>query len=157
MRFNIIGEDVRLVKDGEPDYHDAIVISEDAARRIAELVIHPKFNAVNEDYLMDYVCLEFGVNRKDLFTRTRKHEVVVARQLIFYVLYRTSGHLSLSKVGSLFKRHHATVLHSIKQVDMIIETKDILYYNHVMKILEVFCKPFKPMKLPDEPCELKVS
>lgn len=138
MKFNIIGNEVCILADGEPDKDGAIVITEEIAKKISELLMRPKLGSVNIDYLIESVCTEFCVSRKEMITKTRKREVVIARYVVFYILYKTIGHLSLSTIGALFLKDHATVLHGIRQVDLILETKDIFYYDSVKKLLRNF-------------------
>lgn len=142
MRFNLIGDEVYQLEDHEKDIAGAVVISEANARKIAEALMHPSLGDVNFNFLVEVTCKEFGVNPDDLSESTRKRGVVIARYVVFYVLYHTLGHVSLASVGGLFNKDHATVVHGMKQIDLILETHDALFYNSVIKILRTFIPKF---------------
>lgn len=55
----------------------------------------------------------------DLFEPCRKSNIVWARYMVEYYL-RSLGH-SLSKIGSLFKRDHSTVMHSVHEVEKMLD------------------------------------
>lgn len=50
---------------------------------------------------------------EDIMSRTRKQDVVDARQLFCYVIKEKYG-MSLANIGKIVSRDHATVIHSIK-------------------------------------------
>ena len=54
-------------------------------------------------------------------TKSRKREIVQSRQIAMYYL-KNRTKLSLSAIGSMFLKDHATVIHSIKQVNNLSET-----------------------------------
>ena len=82
-------------------------------------------------YINDYTGLDITQN-------TRKREVVEARQAAM-VIIKKSTHLSLGKIGSLFGRDHATVLHATKVVPNYIETDKqyARFWKPVLKHFEV--------------------
>lgn len=63
-----------------------------------------------------------GYSFELLATKSRKRELVLTRQSIFYVLI-TNSMCSLSAAGVLFNRDHATVLHAKTTVTNILDTK----------------------------------
>lgn len=56
------------------------------------------------------------INLDVILTKTRKREVVVARQIIFYFLRKYSN-LSTTAIGKQFNKDHATVLHANKTIN----------------------------------------
>ena len=64
--------------------------------------------------LRDIVCREAGVTVADLTGPLRFREIVVARQVLCYLLRRQG--LSLSQAGRLIGRDHASVLWSLRRV-----------------------------------------
>ncbi len=84
--------------------------------------------------LKSFIANVFGCKVDDLTSKNRSPLIVVARHL-FLVIVRKSGY-SLRYTGSLVERDHATVLHSIKKIRNIIDTKDYLFYDKVKYVLE---------------------
>lgn len=63
----------------------------------------------------------FGIEYHLLFTKTRKRNVVVARQVAMYVIKKKVDTNSLANIGAFFNKDHATVLHAIRTVDNLME------------------------------------
>ncbi len=81
--------------------------------------IEPKSNSVEK--IRDVVCDYFSLSVDAISTRSRKREVVQARQIAMY-LSKQHTQSSLSSIGSLIgQRDHATVLHACKIVTDLIE------------------------------------
>ena len=55
--------------------------------------------------------------------RSRKHETVVNRQIAMALGYVFSGE-SMARVGGVYRKHPATVVHALQRVGNIIETKE---------------------------------
>lgn len=84
------------------------------------------------------ICTEFKICDPTLLLfRTRKQEIVVARQLLFTILKWTNFG-SLKYIGSLAKMDHATVLHAIKSINNMLDTRDMRYFDPIMRVLVVY-------------------
>lgn len=59
----------------------------------------------------------WNVSYTDVISKTRTEEIVFARQLAQYIIKYRYPDMSLARVGMLFMKNHATVIHSIKIVD----------------------------------------
>ena len=57
-----------------------------------------------------------------LDTNNRKREIVYKRFYMFAYLRKTYGY-SLQRIGRLFGRHHATIMHGIKEYEYFKEDK----------------------------------
>ena len=76
------------------------------------------------------VCDYFKVSIDALQSKTRKRDIVQARQLAMYFAKKYTN-ASLSSIGiQIGKRDHATVLHACKTVDNLFET-DKLFKSYV--------------------------
>ena len=64
---------------------------------------------VDVDSIIRKVCEGFGLSPEQLASRSRKQNLVVARNTIFY-LARKHTELSLQDIGDKFSRRHSTVL-----------------------------------------------
>lgn len=65
------------------------------------------------------------IQRDRLSSKDRTHELVYRRAFLMHQL-RSSG-MTLKDIGSMFKRDHATVLHSLRTHEWMTNTKDKLY------------------------------
>ena len=79
----------------------------------------------NEDAIYcitEAVCKTFKCSKGDLMLKSREREIAFPRQICHYYARKLTT-LSLSKVGSrLGKKNHATVLHSCKTYQGLIDT-----------------------------------
>jgi chromosomal replication initiation ATPase DnaA len=66
---------------------------------------------IHEDIIKNTVAGYFGFKLKELAVKSRKRELVVAREWIIYFLF-THTHLTLRQIGEVFSRDHTTVLHA---------------------------------------------
>lgn len=68
------------------------------------------------DEIQDVVCKKLNLDRKLLLSKSRKHEIVQARQISMY-LSKKMTESSLSRIGEIIgKKNHATVVHACKAV-----------------------------------------
>lgn len=91
------------------------------ARTLSKLVQTAR-KEISIDYIQKTVCEYFKVSMEDIQSKTRKRDVVQARQLaMFFAKQFTKA--SLASIGSqIGKRDHATVLHACKTVKNLQET-----------------------------------
>ena len=103
-----------------------------AEKVIARIVnITPKVNTVER--IRDVVCDYFDLSVDAISTKSRKREVVQARQIAMY-LSKKITQSSLAAIGeAIGKRDHATVLHACKIVGDLMET-DKRFRNSVHEI-----------------------
>lgn len=74
-----------------------------------------KQSVVNPEIYFNLISEKLGVSKDLLKSKSRKREIVEARQLFFALLKRDSTY-SLASIGKLLNRDHATVLHSLRAV-----------------------------------------
>lgn len=83
--------------------------------RLKTMIINPihKMNK-NKELLeiLQKVCDASGIMPHDILSKTRKREVVIARQLFCY-LTMTYYNYTLVQVGRFLSRDHSTVIHSV--------------------------------------------
>jgi chromosomal replication initiator protein len=81
--------------------------------------VKPRTNTV--EYIRDVVCDHFSLSVDAISTRSRKREVVQARQIAMYLSKQLTRN-SLSSIGDLIgQRDHSTVLHACKIVTDLME------------------------------------
>jgi chromosomal replication initiator protein len=72
--------------------------------------------AFDLDQIIDFVCRSYGLSRVQLTSKSRKRQVVMARNTAFY-LARQHTDLSLKDIGQSFNRQHSTVIKGITNVE----------------------------------------
>lgn len=68
------------------------------------------------DQIIDFVCRTYGLTREQLRSKSRKQQVVLARNTAFF-LARTHTELSLAAIGERLGRRHSTVIKGITKVE----------------------------------------
>lgn len=93
----------------------------DLAQHVVHGVVHNETKAVTIDDIVKVVCKHFNLEQSAIHTKSRKREVVQARQIAMY-LAKNYTDLSTSKIGKFIgNKDHATVLHACKTVKGQIE------------------------------------
>ncbi|HZJ78973.1 MAG TPA: chromosomal replication initiator protein DnaA [Dysgonamonadaceae bacterium] len=86
------------------------------ARRVIEQSIKFDVKKITVQKIQEVVCDFFDIKRDLIQSKSRKREIVQARQVAMYFT-KTHTELSLAQIGShIGKRNHATVLHACKTV-----------------------------------------
>ena len=78
---------------------------------------------ITTDDVKQVVCKYFNINDDLLCSASRKQEIVYVRQLAIYMAnkFTDDSHVQIGK--SIGGRNHSTVIHSIKQVNNLIDTE----------------------------------
>ena len=97
-------------------------ITLDLAREMIDKLIKNTKREISIDYIQKVVCNYFSVGIEQLQSRTRKREIVQARQVAMF-FSKSLTKSSLASIGSIIGgKDHATVLHACKTVNNLIET-----------------------------------
>ena len=83
--------------------------------------------------MMKIVCKLTLIDWEQMKTKCRKRELNDVRQTAMWII-RKGTSMSFYDVGKVFNRHHATVLHAVRNVENMIET-DNMYRAGVEQIL----------------------
>lgn len=67
------------------------------------------------DTIISVVTKYFNIPKKQIISRSREWKYVYPRQVAMWLLRKEKQNTS-TKVGELFKRDHATVLHGVKHI-----------------------------------------
>lgn len=84
--------------------------------QVLENYTMPEQSPVGIDKIIDYICRNFELTMDELASKSRKRQVVLARNSAFF-LARKHTDLSLKQIGSRFNRRHSTVLKGITNVE----------------------------------------
>ena len=74
--------------------------------------------------LMDAVVMATGISYNEMFTRTRKRRIAVARQLFMFVGWRNMQCFSLNELGGLFGLDHSTVIYGCRNIENLLQMRD---------------------------------
>ncbi len=88
--------------------------------RVVERAIKTDNNPLTVDDILEHVCRHYEVTPNVVKGKSRKHEIVVPRQLSMYLAKKYTN-LPISRIGKLIgSRDHSTVLHSINLIEQAI-------------------------------------
>ena len=105
------------------------------AKKVLRNFVKTSTKEITIDAIQKMVCDFFGVNYEKLLEKTRKREVVQARQISMY-LSKTFTKNSLKTIGEHFGgRDHTTVIHSCQTVKDLMDT-DAVFRENVMEITQ---------------------
>ena len=116
----------------------ATLCHEEITRELAEIVtgniVSEERDEVTMDKVQDVVCEYFNITRETLLSKSRKRNIVQARQIAMYMSRNLIGGCSLSTIGmELGGKDHATVLHACNTVSDLMST-DKLFRQYVSDI-----------------------
>tara|TARA_R110001599_G_scaffold73906_2_gene204223 strand:- start:3598 stop:3993 length:396 start_codon:yes stop_codon:yes gene_type:complete len=83
----------------------------------------------------------FEVPTEMMKSKSRKREIIVARQFASFFLKQEFQRLSLQKIADYFGQHHSSIVHSIKQINNLVEydfeSKEH-HKNIMQKVIEMY-------------------
>jgi chromosomal replication initiator protein len=82
--------------------------------------------------IISVVLRETGLTVEMVFSKSRKREIVMARQMIIYFLTINPNNV-FSAIGGVFHKNHATVMHSRNTIENLID----IYPDLKLKILKL--------------------
>ncbi|HOO85909.1 MAG TPA: chromosomal replication initiator protein DnaA, partial [Prolixibacteraceae bacterium] len=108
-------------------------ITIDLAVELINKIIKQSKHEITIDYIQKTVCDYFNMPSDSLQSKTRKREIVQARQIAMF-FSKTLTKSSLASIGAqIGHKDHATVLHACKTVNNLIDT-DKQFRNDIEEI-----------------------
>ena len=99
------------------------------AKKVLKNIVREIDSEVGIDYIQKTVSDYFHVEQDDLKAKTRKKEIVIARQVAMYFSKDYTNH-SLKSIGYHFGgRDHSTVIHALQSVDNMMDTDSKFRYS----------------------------
>lgn len=96
-------------------------INLELAKQTLKNIVHDIESEVGVDFIQKSVGEYFQISVEDLKDKTRKKEIVIARQVAMYLCKEYTNH-SLKSIGYHFGgRDHSTVIHAVQSVSDMIE------------------------------------
>ena len=108
------------------------------AESITEKIVGEEQNDVTIDGVQRVVCDYFNITRDELLSKTRKRQIVQARQSAMYMSRNLISNCSLSTIGAeIGGKDHATVLHACTTVSDLMSTDKTFrqYVTDIEKLL----------------------
>ncbi len=89
------------------------------------------------DLIADAVLVVFSITRDQFQSRNRKWHLTAARQYYCYFA-KQSTDASLAAIGSLIRRDHSTVWHSVRMATdrIVLDKRFNRYYNRIKTLLK---------------------
>ncbi|NVJ85933.1 MAG: chromosomal replication initiator protein DnaA [Algoriphagus sp.] len=107
------------------------------AKSVMKNIIKDIETEVGIDFIQKTVAEYFGIELDDLKAKTRKKEIVIARQVAMYFSKEFTNH-SLKSIGYHFGgRDHSTVIHALTTVNDMMDT-DTNFKNSVNELKKKF-------------------
>lgn len=108
-------------------------ITLELAQSLVEKVVTESKTELTVERIQNVVCNYFGIKPEMILSKTRKREIVQARQIAMY-LSRNHTKSSLATIGSqIGGKDHATVLHSCNTVSDLMDT-DRTFRQYIVDI-----------------------
>ena len=93
------------------------------AKQVLKNIMHEIDTEVSIDYLQKVVTEHYNVSLENLKSKTRKKEIVIARQVAMYLAKQYTNH-SLKSIGHYCGgRDHSTVIHALQTVNDMLDTQ----------------------------------
>lgn len=112
-------------------------VTVELAESVTGQIVSEEKNELTIDKVMQTVCEYFNITREMLLSKSRKRQIVQARQIAMF-LCRNRINCSLSTIGTeIGGKDHATVLHACSTVSDLIETDKMFkqYVGDIEKML----------------------
>ena len=98
-------------------------VTKELAEHVTGNIVSDVQNDVTIDKVQEVVCEYFNITRETLLSKSRKRQIVQARQIAMFMSRNHIGGCSLSTIGmELGGKDHATVLHACTTVSDLMST-----------------------------------
>jgi chromosomal replication initiator protein len=104
---------------------DNFITVSSAAAIIKDMFKNNDSNALNTDLIINETAKYYSLNAADLKGKRRTRAIALARHVSIYII-RQLTNLPLADIGSIYERHHTTVLSSITLIEDLMKTSEKL-------------------------------
>lgn len=92
------------------------------AQRIMKRGSQTVSKSITLEQIVDNACAYFGLHQEEIYGKSRKAPIVLARQVSMYLAQQYTK-MTASKIGiQIGNRNHATVLHSVRTIEQKMKT-----------------------------------
>ncbi|MBQ0056630.1 MAG: chromosomal replication initiator protein DnaA [Bacteroidales bacterium] len=97
-------------------------IDQELASRVMRMIVKIEQKVITCEAILQAVVSTFGIDMKSINSKSRKREIVLARQAAMSLCKKYTTQ-SVSRIGQVVgNRDHATVLHALKNVEDLLDT-----------------------------------
>ena len=97
-------------------------IDQELATRVLRMIVKIESKVITSENIVNLVLQSFSVDMKSLNSKSRKKEIVQARQAAMHLCHQFTT-LSVVRIGEVIGgRDHATVLSAFKKVEDMLQT-----------------------------------
>lgn len=106
-------------------------------------ILRPKIDIREQRHqwgdVMRCVCQVFQLTPDDIYSTTRKQQIIYARHTFNHIC-RTRLNMSLESIGRIINRDHSTIIHSVRQTNDLIEYDKQFdrTYQQTLKLLDSY-------------------
>lgn len=111
-------------------------LTDERMRRLLSDHLSQKRATLTPEAILDYTTEVFGLSKDDLLGRSRKQPIVRARHAFCFAV-RKLTETPLTAIGSMIKRDHTTVMHSIRTAEILAES-DPTFGSRITQIFDEF-------------------
>ena len=98
-------------------------INLELAKQVLKNIVQEIHTEVSMDYIQKTVAAHYSIALEDLKSKSRKRELVTARQIAMFFAKKYTNH-SLKSIGYYFGgRDHSTVIHALQTVNNMLDTE----------------------------------
>lgn len=92
---------------------------------------------ISIDLIKQLVCTEFSISEQDIMSKSRKRIIVKPRQVAMFLAKKYTDQ-PIKKIGSSFKKYHATAIYSVNAIEKEIKQRGVLceQINYISKKIE---------------------
>lgn len=92
---------------------------------------------ITVELIKKMVCKEYAISEQEIVSKSRKRKIVKPRQVAIFLSKKYTDQ-PIKKIGSSFKRYHATAIYSVNAVEKELKQKGVLYrqINYLSKKIE---------------------
>ena len=87
--------------------------------------------------VVDMICIESGIAKKHVFSKSKFTPYAKTRHLIWYTLReahdRGHGYYSYPQIGNYFNRDHSTIIHGVRKVKANIDPRLTARVDRIIK------------------------
>ncbi len=95
------------------------------AKELVSELVHDRCETSDMELILEGVCKFFGITREDLLSRSRKKNIILARQALVYLL-RNLAQKNLKKIAEFIKKEHSTVIYHLKTFEKKLKEDRVL-------------------------------
>ena len=97
------------------------------AERVISKAVRIVEKEITVEDIVQHTCDQYHIKNENIYSSSRKRDIVLARQIAMYLTHKHLPNLSLASIGQqIGSKDHSTVLHACRTIEEQIEMDKIL-------------------------------